>query len=166
MKREIIIDGDIARVPLTRGFTTIIDACDVHLVQGYNWTATPAWDTFYAYRKQRVDGKQCIILMHRVILGINDSSVRADHRDLDGLNNRRTNLRACSNAENGRNRGAQNNNTSGLKGVYGRGGRWRAEIASKGVRKHLGYFANPEAAHAAYCAAAAKMHGEFARGTR
>ena len=162
-KREIIIDGDVARVPLTRGYVAIIDACDVNLVEGYNWTVNTIGYSAYAYRKERVNGKQCIVMMHRAVLGLNGFSVKVDHRDKDGLNNRRGNLRACSNAENGHNRGAQQNNKIGLKGVCEHAGAWRAHIASNGVRKYLGRFATPEAAHAAYCAAAAKLHGEFAR---
>jgi hypothetical protein len=103
--------------------------------------------------------------MHRQILGLTDPAVQADHVDLDGLNNRRYNLRPCSKAENMRNRGAQRNNKSGFKGVrwHTRDRRWVAKITVDGKQKHLGYFDTPDAAHAAYAAAAAEHHGEFAR---
>ncbi len=163
-KREITVDGDIARVPLTRGYTAIVDAADVHLVEGYNWTVNiMACGSVYAFRKERMNGKQCIVMMHRAVLGISGFSVKVDHRDKDGLNNRRYNLRKSTNAENGCNRGAQKNNKIGLKGVSEHKGAWRAHIASKGVKKYLGRFATPEAAHSAYCAAVSTMHGEFAR---
>jgi HNH endonuclease/AP2 domain len=87
-----------------------------------------------------------------------------DHRDGDGTNNRWTNLRRATPSQNTANRRPQNN-SSGYKGVdlHRRLGRWRAVICKKGRRIYLGSFATPEAAHAAYAAAARKLFGEFAR---
>lgn len=65
--------------------------------------------------------------------GFNDSCL-IDHRDGDGLNNRRANLRAATTQQNGRNRHATAAN-SGVRGVYQRpNGRWRAMI---GVNNRL-----------------------------
>ncbi|SHJ69136.1 AP2 domain-containing protein [Bradyrhizobium lablabi] len=163
MKRKIIIDGDVAYVPLTQGFTAIIDAADVHLVERWNWCVQLSWGTKYAYRKQWIAGKKCNVMMHRAILSVGDPAVPIDHHDGDGLNNRRVNLRPCSPSENARNRGAQKNSASGLKGVSKSGKKWRAEICIAGAKRHLGQFDTPYDAYAAYCAAAADLHGEFAR---
>ena len=88
-----------------------------------------------------------------------------DHRDGDGLNNKLGNLREATKSENGCNRGAQANNTSGLKGVRWHKPRqkWLAQIGYKGRKRHLGLFDTPEQAHAAYCRAAIEYHGSFAR---
>lgn len=85
-----------------------------------------------------------------------------DHINLDRADNRIENLRECSPSENMANRRKQANNSSGLKGVsyHKAAGKWRATIKLR----HLGLFETPEAAHAAYCAAAADEFGEFARG--
>jgi hypothetical protein len=57
----------------------------------------------------------------------------------------------------------QTNNKSGLKGVSSRRGRWRAQIGFHGASLHIGTFASPEAAYAAYVAKAAELFGDFAR---
>jgi hypothetical protein len=88
-----------------------------------------------------------------------------DHRDGNSTNNRWSNLRRATAAQNNANRGRPRNNNSGYKGVFWcrRSRRWRAVIQSKRRRRYLGSFATAEAAHAAYVAAAPKVHGKFAR---
>jgi hypothetical protein len=164
MTRQIVIEGDIALVPLTKGYVAVIDAADVPLVDGYNWYAQMAKKTVYAARKEWIVGeKPRMVFLHRVILGLTDVDARGDHKDLNGLNCRRANLRECTHAENLRNRGANRNNTSGFKGVswFAKNKRWSARIQIGALKKHLGYFDTPEAAHAAYCNAAHQYHGEF-----
>jgi hypothetical protein len=88
-----------------------------------------------------------------------------DHRDGDATNNRWNNLRRATLSQNNANRRRPRQNTSGYKGVYlcRRSGKWRALIGSNGKVVYLGKFATPQAAHAAYLAAARKLFGEFAR---
>ncbi|TFZ81222.1 AP2 domain-containing protein [Candidatus Macondimonas diazotrophica] len=152
-------------IPLTQGKVAQIDEADLELVSGYKWYAHKDKNTFYAYANvRRADGSWTKVKMHRLILGLTDRKTQADHIDMNGLNNRRSNLRACSNAENMRNRGAYANNTSGFKGVIWQADmmKWRARIKVNGKLKHLGYYSTPPEAHAAYCRAAIELHGEFA----
>lgn len=88
-----------------------------------------------------------------------------DHRDGDRDGNRFDNLRPATKAQNNKNRRRHTNNRSGFKGAYFhiRVGRWAAQIKSERVAHHLGYFDTPEEAHAAYCRASEKLHGEFGR---
>jgi hypothetical protein len=88
-----------------------------------------------------------------------------DHVNGDKGDNRIVNLRLADQAQNGHNRGANSNNKAGLKGVcFHRGtGKWKAEIMARGKRRHLGLFQTPKEAHAAYSAAAASLHQDFAR---
>jgi HNH endonuclease len=87
-----------------------------------------------------------------------------DHRDLDRANNALTNLRCATNAENKRNSRPHADNASGRKGIYLHvSGLWHATIMTEGTRQSLGYYRSPEAAHAAYTAAAIEQHGQFAR---
>ena len=74
-------------------------------------------------------------------------------------------MRLATHAENNRNRGRQNNNTSGYRGVYWSKGaeKWQVGIKVNGKVIHLGLFLDPEAAARAYDDAARKYHGEFAR---
>lgn len=166
MSRAVRIEGDVAYVPLTRGYTAIIDASDVHLVDGRLWSAlvSKRRKAVYAVRVEQRNGRQKMILMHRLISDAPDG-VLADHRDGDGLNNRRANIRHCSQAENNLNTGLRRDNQAGFKGVAldKRNRRWKAEIRFGGHRKFLGYFDTAESAHAAYCEAAVALHGDFAR---
>jgi hypothetical protein len=88
-----------------------------------------------------------------------------DHKDTNGLNNKWSNLRLATKAQNGANRGAQNSNRSGTKGVSFcvATGKWRADIKPAGKTINLGRFDSIERASEAYAAAAEKHYGEFAR---
>lgn len=90
---------------------------------------------------------------------------QVDHRDTDKTNNRWSNLREATVAQNSHNVSKRSRNKSGYKGVskHTQTGRWEAKIAVSGKHKYLGLFANKEDAVAAYAAAASQMHGEFAR---
>ncbi|WP_404944690.1 HNH endonuclease [Ralstonia pickettii] len=132
-----------------------IDVDDVEAVSGFDWKIGSGG---YAVRHR--DGK--VELMHRVISGAADG-VLVDHKNGNKLDNRRCNLRFCCHAENMRNRKISKNNKSGFKGVYQQKNFWRAQIKYAGKKHLLGCFATPEAAHDAYCEAAKRLHGEFAR---
>lgn len=156
-------------IHLTQNQSAIVDASDFGWLNQWKWYA--AWnshtESFYAVRRAPwVNGKECHLRMHRVILGLNVGDQRSgDHANRDTLDNRRSNLRIASRSQNMHNRRAGRNNTSGFKGVcfYRPTGRWLAAIGINNYRHHLGFFDTPEQAHAAYCEAAAKYHGEFAR---
>ncbi len=86
--RPIRIEGDLAYVPLTKGYEAVIDAADVCLVENFNWYAdTSHGHTVYARRNVN-NGKPCSIKMHRVITGC-EEGLLVDHKDCNGLNNRR-----------------------------------------------------------------------------
>jgi hypothetical protein len=100
--------------------------------------------------------------MHRLIRP--DITGEIDHDDRNGLNNRRSNLRAASRAEQLRNLGIRVDNTSGYKGVSWSKDKdkWRARIMIDGKEKSLGYYDDPEEAARVRDAAAQELHGEFA----
>lgn len=83
-----------------------------------------------------------------------------DHRDRVRSNNRFRNLREAANSLQKQNTGVRKDSVSGLKGVCWRPNRkqWRARIGIDGKQVHLGWFATPEAASAAYLAAKAQLH--------
>lgn len=120
--------------------------------------------TFYAYRPDRSTGKQVNILLHRFILDA-PKGVKVDHKDLDGLNCTRNNLRLATASQNQHNRDKQANNTTGYKGVtlHKPTGKYRAQMTVKGRPKHLGLFTTREEAAQCYNEAATRIHGEFAR---
>lgn len=88
-----------------------------------------------------------------------------DHRDMDRLNNRWSNLRSATRSQNKANCTLRSDNTTGFKGVsfFKQTSRYHAKIEVRGKHLHLGFFETPEAAHAAYAAAAKHHFGEFAR---
>lgn len=88
-----------------------------------------------------------------------------DHEDLDKGNNRWSNLREATQSQQVANRPVLKSSRSGLKGIRlcKHSGKWWARIRVQNKRVSLGCFDTPEAAHAAYCRAAVKHFGEFAR---
>lgn len=163
--RPVRIEGDIAYITLTKGCVATIDACDAHLVDRFNWYALGSSTSIYAARSKTINGTRIVLLMHRVLMGV-DHGVLIDHEDGDGLNNRMsTNLRLASHADNMKNRRTNANNKSGFKGVYldKFTGRWASCIRLNGRTHHLGRFDTPEAAHGAYADASERLHGEFGR---
>jgi hypothetical protein len=169
--RPIRVEGDVAFVPLTQGYEAIIDAADVHLVEGVSWHAAvvrrrdkSVWRVYAQWRGRGKNGCSSSVYLHRVIAGTPDHMM-TDHVNGNGLDNRRANLRHATNADNQHNSKKANNNTSGIKGVYWEKtrGKWRAQIKVSGRRWQLGYFTNIEDAAAAYAEASARLHGDFGR---
>lgn len=162
--RPIRIDGDLAYVPLTRGHVAVLDVSDLPFVVGKNWYALVVKDTAYACRNVLLETGYRVFLMHRVIMGEPVGMV-IDHIDGNGLNNTRSNLRPATHAQNLQNQGLARHNTSGFKGVYfdSQRNKWKADIYQDRKRYRLGRFNTPEEAHAAYCRASQRLHGEFSR---
>lgn len=164
MARPIRIEGDIAYVPLTKGYEAVIDAADVPLVDGVNWVASVDRRTVYACRHDKSGPTPRFVRMHRALMG-DPIGLEVDHCDSNGLNNRRANLRLATRLQNAWNQRRSSLNTSGLKGAvfYKQRGKWRSMIKENGKNKHLGYFATAEEAHIAYAKASAELRGEFGR---
>jgi hypothetical protein len=88
-----------------------------------------------------------------------------DHKNGNSADNRWVNLREATVSQNLANQRIRSNNTSGFKGVtWDKAKRkWAAQIRVKGRHIHIGRFASAEEAHSAYCDAAKRHFGEFAR---
>lgn len=89
---------------------------------------------------------------------------KLDHEDTNRANNRLSNLRYATKAQNAQNRGKTKRNTSGYKGVWKtKSGRYQTAIGVDNEKIHLGLFDSPSDAALAYDAAAIVLHGKFAR---
>lgn len=87
-------------------------------------------------------------------------ALEVDHINRDPSDNSLANLREVNSSQNKQNTMVRSDNRSGYKGVHkhSQTGKWTAQIAIDGAAKHLGCFASPEEASAAYNAAAACLH--------
>jgi hypothetical protein len=149
-------------IPLNHGHIALVDDADFESVSQFKWTALPHHRTVYAIRKV---GKT-IQRMHRFIMELSDPAVQVDHRDHDGLNNQRGNLRPATNAQNRSNgRKPATGHTSRFKGVYWnkKDGKFRAQIKVLQLNIYLGLFDQEIDAARAYNKAAVRHFGEFAQ---
>ena len=148
------------RIKLTWGKWAIVDAEDYDRLRTYKWCGVEEGRSWYAKTFQR-DGLP--LWMHRLILDAPKGLV-VDHIDHDGLNNRKTNLRLCTNAQNQQNRRPHRGGTSRYKGVHRVKSRnkFRASLTHNGKRFQLGYFNSEIDAAKAYDKKAREVFGEFA----
>ena len=150
----------MSEIQLTQGKVATVDDADFDWLSKGKWYArkSSAGNTWYAMRK----AKKKTVLMHRSILEINPEEF-TDHKNFNGLDNRRCNLRVCTNAQNQHNARKRADNTSGYKGVTKRlYGKWEAKIRNGGKQIYLGTFSSLKEAVVAYNNKAKELHGEFA----
>jgi hypothetical protein len=149
--------AEACRVTLTQGFSAWVDAADLPLVAPFKWRVKRNGRTNYAISD--TGGRR--VWMHKIVLG---TAARVDHRDNDGLNNRRYNLREISNTDNIRRKRPNEVGSSPFKGVSRnrRMRKWQATIKVNGQSLWLGAYDNETAAARAYDAAAKKHFGEHA----
>jgi hypothetical protein len=142
---------------LNQGRFVIVDLADYEKLIKHNWTARIS--PVYAVRMEK--GKT--IYMHTEIMQPQPGFI-IDHKDRNGLNNSRTNLRAATMSQNSCNRKKKKGCSSKYRGVHihKRSGKWMVTIKSENKRIFLGMFDNEIDAARAYDEAAKIYHGEFA----
>ncbi len=152
------------RIPLTQGKFALVDDEDFKELSKYKWHVTRNRQILYAGMSVRNKTAQRHIRMHRFIMNAPEGQ-EIDHKDGDGLNNRKSNLRFCTHSQNAYNQKKRRGTSSQYKGVYFNKdhGKWHARISIEGKRKSLGYFDLEIEAGIAYADAAEDVYGEFAR---
>jgi hypothetical protein len=149
-------------IPLTLGKVAIVDDEDYNELIKYKWygNGNGTGDIIYAKRLARESDNrnEKIISMHRQIMEF-PVNKNIDHINHNGIDNRRCNLRICTQTQNMFNRRRKLRSKSGLIGVswFKKLKKWRATI-----HMTIGYFDSKEEAGKAYDEVAKKLFGEFA----
>lgn len=153
-------------IALTQGKVALVDDEDFESLSKFQWNGYRGGNTFYAQRYICLNNTTIHLLMHRCILKLNNNDMRqVDHKNGNGLDNRKENLRIATSSQNQANSQKRIDNTSGYKGVTWnkRNKKWQAEIKYNQQHFYLGLFKNKDKAAQAYNEMALKFHGEFAR---
>ena len=142
-------------------FATIDD--DFLYLTKYRWYL---YNGRYAARNKYLgNNKTKVVFMHNEILEKPKNMV-IDHINGNGLDNRLSNIRVCTQSQNMLNINKHKDNKSGHKGIYfcKNVNKWRAQITIPNIgNKHIGLFNDLEEAIKAYSKAKAKFHKEYAR---
>ena len=150
----------VKKISIGRGLFALVDDRDFPLVSRFKWCAHKGkhHDSYYA---------QTTLRMHAFILGVDhrNKAFLTDHKNGNGLDNRRKNIRKATHTQNAQNRKQLSSNTSGFKGVdwTPHMHKWRARITNKGKRTTLGFFVNKKDAAKARIRAEKKYFKDFRR---
>jgi len=155
-------------IPLSQGKFAIVDDEDFDRVNVYKWTWTKRSNDSgegYALRTFGPRKQRKREMLHNFIMKIEVGTIRADHKNGNGLDNRKENLRLSTQQQNLRNRSHDPLAKSGFRGVYFKKNvskPWYSRIRVEGKKNiHLGYFITPEEAAKAFDQAAKLYFGEF-----
>jgi hypothetical protein len=164
--RRLLYGYPFRKIFLSRDNFTLVDPIDYYWLNNFQWCAEHKDQNIYAVRFILNPGQRPkITSMHRDIMN-SPKGLLVDHRNCDGLDNRRANLRLATHSQNQCNKRKRRSKTSSrFIGVcFDKGtGRWCAHVKTEGKTKWLGRFDSETDAAIARDIAAKKYHGEFAR---
>lgn len=150
------------RIKLTQSKFALIDKKDFNRIKNYKWCVCHL-ERRQCYAVSRINGK--VIPMHRFLLNLTNPKIQSDHKDGNGLNNQRYNIRIATNQQNSMNQRLQlRPKSSKYKGVTWDKNRnkWMTKIKFNQKGIHLGRFKTQEEAALAYNKKAKELFGKFA----
>ncbi|OGG08966.1 hypothetical protein A2154_05200 [Candidatus Gottesmanbacteria bacterium RBG_16_43_7] len=144
-------------INVARKYKTIVDDEEFEYLNTYKWTLKKG------YAVAKLCNRSGFLMMHKFIV-FYPKSLTIDHINRNKLDNRKSNLRVCTQLQNNFNKPRQRNNESGYKGVCWdkKAQKWRAAISVNRRYFWLGYYDSKNQAAMAYNLAAKKHHREFA----
>jgi hypothetical protein len=147
----------VKEIPLANGRgVALVDDEDYEWLSQYSWRLSNGYAMAYigGGRKNRQEA-----YMHNMILPLADGLL-VDHKDRDGLNNRRSNLRPADSSQNNINRPPRNK----FKGISfnKQRGKWVTSIIRDGFDLYVGAYPTATEAAEAYDCAAVVLHGGYA----
>lgn len=150
-------------IELTKGAYAIVDNEDYERLNQWKWSLSHR----YAVRDRRKDeGPKGKIYMHKVIMGNPEKTMDVDHINHDTLDNRQSNLRVVTHAQNMANMKTHKDSKTGIKGIYvhkaDAAKPYRSRIMFHGVIIDLGCFETSDEASEAYDSMARQLNGELA----
>lgn len=154
-------------IELSRGKSAMVDDEDYDYLLSFG-----AWYAGKDY-PQRINKRvkpNKTLLMHRIVWERHNGPVpdglMIDHKNGDGYNVTKDNLRLANPRQNVLNSKTRSHNKSGYKGVHidpRRENKYQAMIRINGRLEHIGMFNSPEVAASAFNIVAAIVHGPYAR---
>lgn len=154
IKNTYNVVGEITYLYDSSGNEIIIDTEDFEKVRPFRWTQRKTCGRYVL-----ANSKKSKIYLHRYILGVKSFEMKVDHINHNPLDNRKSNLRVCTNQENSFNRINQNS-----EGVSYRKDKkkWRAYIMVNYKQISLGHYLTKEEAIQARKEGVKKYYGEYA----
>ena len=150
------LKNDVLEITAKNGTVFLADAEDAEKLQRYSWCVSKS-----GYAVARIDGR--VVRMHRFIMGIDSPDIIIDHKNNNKCDNRKSNLRICSSADNARNKSVSKGCKSGHLGIRKtKEGKFNVRITKDRKEIHVGNYISIEEAVRAREQAENKYHGEFA----
>lgn len=154
----------MAEIVTAQGKIVLIDDDDLPIVESKRWQAYGGPECYYAVNISRINGKLVSTYMHRLIIAP-PSGMVIDHMNGNGLDNRRSNLRIATHAQNNQNRKMRAGSEVPFKGVCRTGSKknpYCVRMRIDGKSAYIGSYPTAEEAALTYDRMAIKLHGEFA----
>ena len=147
------------RIKLTQGRFALVDDEDFEWLNTWKWHASKGSSTYYAITALPYSNGGGHVKMHRMLLMYPRKPLMVDHINHDGLDNRKSNLRTCTNRENMSN--LRSSGSSQYTGVswHKLEKTWCSHITAHGKQRHLGYFKTEHEASLAYKEALTDLKG-------